>query len=108
MRSFFLRTRDFVENCAIIHLGVSSSWEGGVVVREVVPKEGVKYRAVMMGIVTGDMPDTEFIWARQRDEGQEACFGRVLGCEDRDCRWRQQCLALGLYKEVKVDASVKS
>lgn len=62
-------------------------------------KEGIKFRAMKMGIATGDMPDVEFIWSVQRSEGSRECFGRGLGCQERNCRWRVRCLALDFFAE---------
>ena len=62
-----------------------------------VTRDAIKDRAVMMGVETGTMPELEYIWEVQRFEGQEACFGRGLGCADTACRWRKSCLALSFF-----------
>lgn len=59
-----------------------------------------------MGIATGDMPDVEFIWSVQRSEGSRECFGRGLGCQERNCRWRVRCLALDFFAEQSLSSLV--
>jgi len=65
-------------------------------------RAAIKNKAVLMGIQTGDMPDVEFIWAVQKAEGNEACFGDGLTCGKRSCRWRKQCLALDFFGDQSV------
>lgn len=60
-------------------------------------KEEVKFRAMKMGIATGDMPDVEFIWSVQRSEGSRECFGQGFGCQERGCCWRAKCMALDFF-----------
>jgi hypothetical protein len=62
-------------------------------------QDGIKYRAVRMGVITGKMPEVEFIWEIQRSEGVQACFGQGYGCKEFCCRWRNQCLALEQYAD---------
>ena len=62
-----------------------------------VSKACVKNQALMMGVATGDMPDVDFVWLKQRAEGGEACFGQSRDCTRRDCRWRAQCVALDFF-----------
>ena len=52
-----------------------------------------------MGIATGDMPDVEFIWAVQRTEDSDVCFGQGNGCTRRNCRWRARCVALDFFAD---------
>lgn len=66
---------------------------------EMPTRESVKYRAVMMGIATGDMPEVELIWATQFAEGCAECFGRGRACRNVGCQWRHHCLALELYAD---------
>lgn len=53
-----------------------------------------------MGIVTGDMPDVDFILAVQKAENHKCCFGRGRACKKIEhCRWAAQCLALDRFAE---------
>jgi len=74
----------------------------------VLSEEAIKYRAMMMGITTGRMPDVEFIWDVQKADGLKICFGRGQGCSKRDCRWRKECLALDFFAEPPVDGRERS
>ena len=65
-------------------------------------KAGVKFRAMKMGIATGDMPDVEFIWSVQRSEGSRECFGQGVGCQERGCNWRARCMALDFFADVSL------
>ena len=65
-----------------------------------VTRDLVKHRAVMMAVRTGEMPYTDLIWARQRAEGNKECFGQGLGCGQRPCAYRRQCLALDFFSEL--------
>jgi len=67
-------------------------------------RAAIKNKAVLMGIQTGDMPDVEFIWAVQKAEGNDSCFGDGLTCGKRSCRWRKQCLALDFFGDQAVVA----
>lgn len=67
--------------------------------REIVSKEEIKHRSLIMGIRTGDMPDVELIWEIQRDENHEECFGQGARCSQRNCRWRRYCTALHFFAE---------
>lgn len=71
-------------------------------------KQDIQYRAMMMGIKTGEMPDPKMIWALQRAEGYHECFGHGLGCPNRHCRWRQQCLALDFYADEPLPIAAES
>ena len=62
-------------------------------------KEAIKFRAVRMGIATGDMPDVDFIWSVQRGEGVEECFGQGLTCQNKMCCWRKNCKALDFFAD---------
>ncbi|MBN2375310.1 MAG: hypothetical protein JXD22_02835 [Sedimentisphaerales bacterium] len=62
-------------------------------------KEAIKFRAVKMGIATGEMPDVEFVWSVQRAEGVEECFGQGLTCQQKKCRWRKECVALDFFAD---------
>jgi len=62
----------------------------------------IKHRAVMMGIATGDMPEVALIWAVQRREGSNECFGQGLGCKKKECSWRRACVALDFYADVRL------
>ena len=62
--------------------------------------ENIKYRAVVMGVKTGQMPDVGFIWAVQKDQGDPVCFGQGVDCQQLDCRWRGECRALDSYENV--------
>ena len=64
--------------------------------------QSIKHRALMMGIYTGDMPDVDFIWAVQKFEEGKMCFGMGYGCREKDCRWRNKCLALDLYDKIRL------
>ena len=59
--------------------------------------ENIKYRAIMMDIHTGNMPEVEFIWSVQESEGIRACFGQGRDCRKVDCNWRKRCQALEFY-----------
>ena len=74
---------------------------------EMPTRETVKYRAVMMGIETGDMPEVELIWATQFAEGCVECFGRGRTCRNVQCQWRHYCLALEIYAD-PTDRAVKA
>lgn len=63
-------------------------------------REDVRYRAMMMGIATGNMPNVDLIWAVQRSEGFKSCFGQTERCGHRECHWRKECLALDFYRNV--------
>ena len=65
-----------------------------------VTKDMVKHLAVMMAVRTGDMPNVDLIWARQRAEGYQDCFGQGLGCVLRHCLYRWQCLALDFFSDL--------
>ena len=65
-------------------------------------KEAIKFRAVKMGIATGDMPDVEFVWSVQRAEGVEECFGQGLTCQRKMCSWRKNCVALDFFADSPV------
>jgi hypothetical protein len=67
-------------------------------------RAAIKNKAVLMGIQTGDMPDVDFIWAVQRAEGHESCFGNGLTCSNRSCRWRKQCVAMDFFGDQSVIA----
>lgn len=56
----------------------------------------------MMGVKTGDMPEVDLIWAIQHNEGSEMCFGQGYQCKNRDCRWRDQCIALDFYDDMRL------
>ena len=60
----------------------------------------VKYRAMLMGVRTGDMPDVSLIWSIQVRDGTRCCFGQGYGCQNTCCRFRQQCLALDFFADV--------
>jgi hypothetical protein len=62
-------------------------------------QDGIKYRAVRMGVITGEMPEVEFIWEIQRSEGVRACFGQGYGCKEFGCRWRNECMALEQFAD---------
>ena len=64
-----------------------------------VSREWIKNQAVVMGIETGDMPEVDYIWKMQREEGIETCFGQGLGCVKTACHWRSSCQALSYYIE---------
>jgi len=66
----------------------------------VVPPEGIKNRALMMGITTGDMPDVDFIWSVQKSEGKDVCFGQGLNCLSKNCHWYKKCRALDFFADV--------
>jgi len=57
----------------------------------------IRDRAVRMAIATGDMPEVDLIWAVQKTEGNQPCFGQGLGCAHLDCRWRGKCTALDFH-----------
>jgi hypothetical protein len=61
-------------------------------------KEIIHDRALRMGIATGDMPEVDFIWAVQKSEGNQSCFGQSSGCLSLNCRWRNNCVALEFYE----------
>ncbi|MBN2212201.1 MAG: hypothetical protein JW709_12455 [Sedimentisphaerales bacterium] len=65
-------------------------------------KEAIKHRAMMMGVVTGQMPDVELIWQVQREEGNKECFGCGFTCTRTDCRWRSICRALDFYDQARL------
>ena len=55
--------------------------------------------ALVMGILTGDMPNVDLIWASQTAEGHLRCFGQGLNCQEVTCPWRSQCLPLDGYTD---------
>ena len=61
----------------------------------------IKHRAVMMAIVTGDMPDIDLIWARQESQGARACFGQGADCSRYECPLRNRCLALEFFADAR-------
>jgi len=63
-------------------------------------KEAIKFRAVRMGVSTGDMPDVDFIWSVQRGEGADECFGQGLTCQNKICCWRKDCKALDFFADL--------
>jgi len=65
-----------------------------------IANETIKHRATIMAISTGEMPNVELIWYRQRSEGSTECFGRGLGCQRKDCFWRRDCLALDFFSDM--------
>ena len=67
-------------------------------------EETIKFRAMKMGIATGDMPDVEFIWSVQRSEGSRVCFGQGIDCRENGCSWRAKCLALDFFAEISLSA----
>ena len=70
-----------------------------------VSAESVKYRAMVMGVCTGDMPDVSLIWSIQLRDGTRRCFGQGFGCQNSRCRFRQQCLALDFFADVRLPLS---
>ena len=66
--------------------------------------EAVKFRAVKMGIAIGGMPNVSLIWARQKADGQKACFGQGLTCSNQQCRWRGECRALDFFADRPISA----
>ena len=68
--------------------------------------EAVKFRAVKMGIATGAMPNVDLIWARQKIEDQNVCFGQGLTCSNQQCRWRGECRALDFFADTPISAMV--
>ena len=69
---------------------------------EMIAKEEIRHRALMMGISTGDMPSVDLIWNIQQDEHNQACFGDGQGCLQRKCRWRRYCRALDFFADVSL------
>ena len=67
--------------------------------------EQIKHRAMMMGILTGEMPDVQFIWSVQTAEGSNPCFGQGQDCKQVDCRWRRKCRALDFYQDATLPTS---
>jgi hypothetical protein len=59
-----------------------------------ISKEEIRFKAVKMGIATGQMSNADLIWAIQRDDLHTECFGGIADCHNRDCRWQVQCIAL--------------
>jgi hypothetical protein len=57
----------------------------------------IKDRAIMMAIRTGEMPNLDVIWARQKADGYTVCFGQGVNCPRQKCIWRRQCLALSYF-----------
>ena len=66
--------------------------------------EAVKFRAVKMGIATGEMPNVDLIWARQKLDDQDVCFGQGLTCSNQQCRWRGECRALDIFADMPISA----
>ena len=64
-----------------------------------VSQEIIRVQALRMGITTGDMPEVDFIWKIQKAEGNQPCFGQIVGCLSLNCRWRDHCVALESYTE---------
>lgn len=62
----------------------------------------VKNRAMLMGVLDGEMPEVEFIWEMQRAAGEWECFGQGIRCDKMNCRWRKQCLALEDYSDMRL------
>lgn len=58
----------------------------------------IRQRALMMAVETGDMPNIDLIWMAQQADHHIPCFGQGENCQQQDCKWRHQCLALTGYK----------
>ena len=62
----------------------------------------VKHRAMLMGVLDGEMPEVEFIWEMQRAAGEWECFGQGIRCNKRGCRWWKKCMALEDYSDMRL------
>ena len=61
-------------------------------------KQEIRFRAVKMGIATGNMPNADLMWKIQKMDNHAECFGQGAGCPNEDCQWRSKCLAVGLFE----------
>lgn len=65
----------------------------------VASEQKARHCALMMGVLTGDMPDVDLIWASQDDDQHRRCFGQGANCDEFNCPWRDQCTSLETFAD---------
>ena len=70
-------------------------------------EERTKHCALVMAVLTGEVPDVDLIWASQAAEGYRRCFGQGRQCQEDSCLWHSQCLSLDSYVDAHLPGTYR-